>query len=198
METIRRSPPWLRMLQIVFGSIAVLLSIIVLLFLIIYPAVILLTVILFLSIVFLIVGIERIAIGISSLSSTKKTRYTNIVLGIAVLGLSIFLMEFPIYTAAFLIILAGVALLVSGIARVVQGISRDIPRLFKGLNIGVGALSIVISFLIIINPVRFGLVLLATMLAIALLIVGIEMISLGARGNKKGEEDSIISSSRLT
>ena len=198
METIRRSPPWLRMLQIVFGSIAVLLSIIVLLFLIIYPAATLLTVILFLSIVFLIVGIERIAIGISSLSSTKKTRYTNIVLGIAVLGLSIFLMEFPIYTAAFLIILAGVALLVSGIARVVQGISRDIPRLFKGLNIGVGALSIVISFLIIINPVRFGLVLLATMLAIALLIVGIEMISLGARGNKKGEEDSIISSSRLT
>ena len=198
METIRRSPPWLRMLQIVFGSIAVLLSIIVLLFLIIYPAATLLTVILFLSIVFLIVGIERIAIGISSLSSTKKTRYTNIVLGIAVLGLSIFLMEFPIYTAAFLIILAGVALLVSGIARVVQGISRDIPRIFKGLNIGVGALSIVISFLIIINPVRFGLVLLATMLAIALLIVGIEMISLGARGNKKGEEDSIISSSRLT
>ena len=198
METIRRSPPWLRMLQIVFGSIAVLLSIIVLLFLIIYPAATLLTVILFLSIVFLIVGIERIAIGVSSLSSTKKTRYTNIVLGIAVLGLSIFLMEFPIYTAAFLIILAGVALLVSGIARVVQGISRDIPRLFKGLNIGVGALSIVISFLIIINPVRFGLVLLATMLAIALLIVGIEMISLGARGNKKGEEDSIISSSRLT
>jgi uncharacterized membrane protein HdeD (DUF308 family) len=186
------------MLQIVFGSIAVLLSIIVLLFLIIYPAATLLTVILFLSIVFLIVGIERIAIGVSSLSSTKKTRYTNIVLGIAVLGLSIFLMEFPIYTAAFLIILAGVALLVSGIARVVQGISRDIPRLFKGLNIGVGALSIVISFLIIINPVRFGLVLLATMLAIALLIVGIEMISLGARGNKKGEEDSIISSSRLT
>ena len=198
METIRRSPPWLRMLQIVFGSIAVLLSIIVLLFLIIYPAATLLTVILFLSIVFLIVGIERIAIGVSSLSSTKKTRYTNIVLGIAVLGLSIFLMEFPIYTAAFLIILAGVALLVSGIARVVQGISRDIPRIFKGLNIGVGALSIVISFLIIINPVRFGLVLLATMLAIALLIVGIEMISLGARGNKKGEEDSIISSSRLT
>lgn len=197
METIRRPPPWLRMLQIVFGSIAVLLSIIVLSFLIIYPATTLLTVILFLSIVFLIVGIERIAIGISSLSPTKKTRYTNIVLGIAVLGLSIFLMEFPIYTATFLIILGGVALLVSGIARVVQGISRDIPRLFKGLNIGVGALSIVISFLVIINPVRFGLVLLATMLALTLLIVGIEMISLGARGNKKGE-DSIMSSSRFT
>lgn len=197
METIRRPPPWLRMLQIVFGSIAVLLSIIVLSFLIIYPATTLLTVILFLSIVFLIVGIERIAIGISSLSPTKKTRYTNIVLGIAVLGLSIFLMEFPIYTATFLIILGGVALLVSGIARVVQGISRDIPRLFKGLNIGVGALSIVISFLVIINPVRFGLVLLATMLALTLLIVGIEMISLGARGNKKGE-DSIMSSGRFT
>jgi uncharacterized membrane protein HdeD (DUF308 family) len=197
VETVRRSPPWLRMLQIVIGSIAVLFSIVVLSFLIIYPAATLLTVILFLSIVFLIVGIERIATGISSLSPTKKARYTNIALGIVVLGLSIFLMEFPIYTAAFLIILGAVALLVSGIARVVQGLSRDIPRLAKGLNIGVGALSIVISFLVIINPIRFGLVLLATLLALTLLIVGIEMISLGARGNKKGE-DSIISSSRFT
>jgi uncharacterized membrane protein HdeD (DUF308 family) len=197
VETVRRSPPWLRMLEIVIGSIAVLLSIVVLLFLIIYPVAALLTVILFLSIVFLIVGIERIAIGISSLSSTKKARYTNIALGIVILGLSIFLMEFPIYTAAFLIILGAAALLVSGIARVVQGLSRDIPRLFKGLNIGVGALSIIISFLVIINPVRFGLVLLTTLLALTLLIVGIEMISLGARGNKKGE-DSIISSSRFT
>ena len=114
-------------------------------FLIIYPAETLLTVIFFLHGI-LIVGIERISIGVSSLSSAKKTRYTNTTLGIAVIGLSIFLMEFPIYTDTFLIILAGVALLVSGIARVVQGISRDIPRLFKGLNIGVGALSIVISF----------------------------------------------------
>lgn len=197
METISRSPPWLRMLQIVFGSIAVLLSIVVLSFLIIYPAATLLTVILFLSIIFLIVGIERIAIGISSLSPTKKTRYTNIALGIVVLGLSIFLMEFPIYTAAFLVILGGVALLVSGIARVVHGLSKDIPRLFKGLNIGVGVLSIIISFLVIINPIRFGLVLLTTVLALTLLIVGIEMISLGARGHKKGE-DSIISNSRFT
>ncbi len=197
METISRSPPWLRMLQIVIGSIAVLLSIVVLSFLIIYPAAALLTVILFLSIIFLIVGIERIAVGISSLSPTKKTRYTNIALGIVVLGLSIFLMEFPIYTAAFLIILGGVALLVSGIARVVQGLSKDIPRLSRGLNIGVGALSIIISFLVIINPIRFGLVLLATVLALTLLIVGIEMISLGARGYKKGE-DSIISNSKFT
>ena len=75
------------MLQIVFGSIAVLLSIAVLSFLIIYPATALLTVILFLSIIFLIVGIERIAVGISSLSPTKKTRYTNITLGIIVLVL---------------------------------------------------------------------------------------------------------------
>jgi uncharacterized membrane protein HdeD (DUF308 family) len=197
VETISRSPPWLRVLQIVIGSIAVLLSIVILSFLIIYPASAILTVILFLSIILLIVGIERIAIGISSLSPTKKTRYTNIALGIVVLGLSIFLMEFPIFTAAFLIILGGVALLVSGIARVVQGLSKDIPRFFKGLNIGIGALSIIISLFVIINPIRFGLVLLTTVLALTLLIVGIEMISLGTRGNKKGE-DSIISNSKFT
>ena len=91
-----RSPPWLRILQIVFGSIAVLLSVVVLIFLVIFPAAAILTIILILSIVFLIVGIERIAIGVSSLSPTRKTRITNIVLGLVVIAFSIFLMEFPI------------------------------------------------------------------------------------------------------
>jgi uncharacterized membrane protein HdeD (DUF308 family) len=198
VETVRRrSPPWLRMLQIIFGSIAILLSIVVLSFLVIFPAKTLLTIILFLSIVFLIVGIERIAIGVSSLSSTRKTRVTNIALGVVVIGLSIFLMEFPILTTGFLIIVGGVALLISGIARIVQGISRDISKFSKAFIIGTGVLSVVVSILVIANPIRFGLVLLAVMLAITLLIMGIEMISLGARGSRKGE-DSIISASRFS
>ena len=68
-----RSSPWLRMLQIIFGSIAVLLSAIILLFLAIYPGVAILGLILFMSIVLLIVGIERIAVGLSP-ASPRKTR----------------------------------------------------------------------------------------------------------------------------
>ena len=156
------------MLQIVFGSIAVLLSAVVLIFLVIFPAAAILTIILILSIVFLIVGIERIAIGVSSLSPTRKTRTTNIVLGVVVIAFSIFLMEFPIGTSAFLIIIAALALLLSGIARIIHGISKDISGSSRGLLIGVGALSVIISLLIIANPIRFGVGLLAIMLAAVL------------------------------
>jgi uncharacterized membrane protein HdeD (DUF308 family) len=178
------------MLQIIFGSLAILLSVVVLSFLVVFPGTTLLGLILILSIVFLIVGIERVAVGLSPLSS-KKTRITNIVLGLAIVGLSIFLMQFPIVTSAFLVILGAVALLISGIARIIQGISREMPKFSKGLVIGVGVLSIAISLAIIANPIRMGLVLLVILLTGTLLIAGIEMILLGARGTRR--ENNIIS-----
>lgn len=184
MQTLR-SPPWLRMLQIVFGSIVVLLSVIILLFLVIFPGIAFLILILFMSLVLLVVGIERIAIGLSPVSS-RKTRIIDIVLGVVVIGISIFLMQFPILASVSLVILGAVALMVGGIARIVQGISRDIPKSSKGLIIGVGALSVAISIAIIVNPIMVGLVLAVIILAVTLLIAGIEMIYLGLRGAKKG------------
>ena len=172
------------MLQIISGSIAVLLSAIILLFLAIYPGVAILGLILFMSIVFLIFGIERIAVGLSPVSP-RKTRIINIVLGAAVIGLSIFLLQFPIVTSVTLVILGAVALMISGIARIVQGLSRDISKFSKGLFIGVGALSVAVSIAIIANPIKFGLVLLVIILSITLLIVGIEMICVGLRGTRK-------------
>lgn len=184
MQTLR-SPPWLRMLQIVFGSIVVLLSVIILLFLVIFPGIAFFILILFMSLVLLVVGIERIAIGLSPVSS-RKTRIIDIVLGVVVIGISIFLMQFPILTSVSLVILGAVALMIGGIARIVQGISRDIPKSSKGLIIGVGALSVAISIAIIVNPIMVGLVLAVIILAVTLLIAGIEMIYLGLRGTKKG------------
>jgi uncharacterized membrane protein HdeD (DUF308 family) len=172
------------MLQIIFGSIAVLLSAIILLFLAVYPGVAILGLILFMSIVLLIVGIERIAVGFSP-ASPRKTRITNIVLGAAVIGLSIFLLQFPIVTSVTLVILGAVALMISGIARIIHGFSRDMSKFSKGLFIGVGALSVAVSIVIIANPIKFGLVLLVIILAITLLITGIEMICVGLRGTKK-------------
>ena len=172
------------MLQIVFGSIAVLLSAIILLFLAVYPGVAILGLILFMSIVLLIVGIERIAVGLSPVSP-RKTRIINVVLGAAVIGLSIFLLQFPIVTSVTLVILGAVALMISGIARIVHGFSRDMSKFSKGLFIGVGALSVAVSIVIIANPIKFGLVLLVIILAITLLITGIEMICVGLRGTKK-------------
>jgi uncharacterized membrane protein HdeD (DUF308 family) len=172
------------MLQIVIGSLSITLSVVVLSLLVIVPGATVLGLILFLSIVFLILGIERLAIGISS-ASLRKTHVINIVLGLVIVGLSIFLLQFPILTSASLVILAAVALLISGVARIIHGISREIPKSYKAATIGVGALSIVISLAIIANPIKLGLVLLVIILTITLLIAGIEMIYLGARGIRK-------------
>jgi uncharacterized membrane protein HdeD (DUF308 family) len=75
--------------------------------------------------------------------------------------------------------------MISGIARIIHGFSRDMSKFSKGLFIGVGALSVAVSIVIIANPIKFGLVLLVIILAITLLITGIEMICVGLRGTKK-------------
>jgi uncharacterized membrane protein HdeD (DUF308 family) len=84
-----------------------------------------------------------------------------------------------------LVILGAAALMISGIARIVQGFSREMSKFSKGWFIGVGALSVAVSIVIIANPIKFGLVLLGIILTITLLIVGIEMICVGIRGTKK-------------
>ena len=68
------SSPWLRMLQIVLGGICIVLSLVILAY--IGPAI--LTIILILSVILLVVGIERISVGIAMPSSSRRLRFANI------------------------------------------------------------------------------------------------------------------------
>src|SRR5206468_6738837 len=100
------SPPWLRMLQIILGGICIVLSLIILAY--IGPAI--LTIILILSVILLVVGIERICVGIAMSSSYGRLRFANIGIGLLIIGFSIVLMQFPVFTSAVLVILAAIAL----------------------------------------------------------------------------------------
>ena len=197
---IARIPPWLRMLQIVLGSISVLLAAIILF----VPGSSISTTVLLLSLILLIIGIERICFGVVKATSTsttsttttttvtittkpskyKSSRIANIALGLLIIALSIVLMEFPVFSAALLIVLAAIALLVIGIARIIHAFrEEDIHRATrKYLSVGVGILCIVMAILIIANPTTFGLMLLVFMLSITLIIVGISMIVRGVKG----------------
>jgi uncharacterized membrane protein HdeD (DUF308 family) len=194
---ILRTPPWLRMLQIVLGSISVLLAAIILF----VPGSSISTTVLILSLILLVIGIERICFGVvkatattattttTATITTKPSKYTssriaNIALGFLIIALSIVLMEFPVFSAALLIVLAAIALLVIGIARIIQAFrEEDIHRATrKYLSVGVGILCIVVAILIIANPTTFGLMLLVFMLSITLIIVGISMIVRGVKG----------------
>ena len=195
---IARIPPWLRMLQIVLGSISVLLAAIILF----VPGSSISTTVLLLSLIFLIIGIERICFGVVKATSTtsttstttatittkpskyKSSRIANIALGLLIIALSIVLMEFPVFSAALLIVLAAIALLVIGIARIIHTFrEEDIHRATrKYLSVGVGILCIVVAILIIANPTTFGVMLLVFMLSVTLIIVGISMIVKGVKG----------------
>jgi uncharacterized membrane protein HdeD (DUF308 family) len=191
------------MLQIVLGSISVLLAAIILF----VPGSSISTTVLILSITLLVIGIERICFGVvrtttsmatssitttmsaAAATTTKPSRYNssriaNIALGLLIIALSIVLMEFPVFSAALLIVLAAIALLVIGVARIIHAFrEEDIHRATrKYLSVGVGILCIVVAMLIIANPTTFGLMLLVFMLSVTLIIVGISMIVRGVRG----------------
>ena len=69
------------MLQIVLGGICIVLSLFILAY--IGPAI--LTIILILSVVLLVVGIERISVGIAMPSSYRRLRFANIGIGLLII-----------------------------------------------------------------------------------------------------------------
>lgn len=195
---VMRTPPWLRMLQIVLGSISVLLAAVILFI----PGSSISTTVLLLSLVLLVIGIERISFGVvrpTTVTATAETtnittrfkryrssRIANIALGLSIIALSIVLMEFPDFSVAILIVLAAIALLVIGISRIIHELREDdIHRATRRyLSVGIGILCISVAILIIANPTTLGLMLLVFILSITLIIVGISMIVRGVKGER--------------
>ena len=177
-----KSPSWLRILQVVLGLISIGLSIAVLA----SPASAIATVIVLLSIVLFIVGIERIASGISAASTTRSSTLVNIGLGILVIILSSVAMAYPLESAAFLIILGAIALLINGIARLIHGfVDKNHAGWSRVVLIFVGIVSIILSLIVLAHPVNIGIPLLAIILSVALIINGLEMIGLGIAGRRR-------------
>ncbi|HET7345547.1 MAG TPA: DUF308 domain-containing protein [Nitrososphaeraceae archaeon] len=173
-----KSPGWVRAAQIGLGALAVILSISILA----SPGLAIVSIVYFVGILLLIVGIESVITGIFIRS---KSRWASVGLGILVIILAIIVMAFPLGTTIFLIILMGVALLINGISRVIHGFGDKESRGWsRGFSIGVGALEIALGILIMASP-AFGVALVGLMIAIALLITGIQMIVAGISGRRR-------------
>ena len=170
----------IRILQIIVGIIAIALSIAVIL----NPGFGIEILVFLLSITLFVVGIERVSIGFLPYITKSSTRISNIVLGGLAIALAIIVIAFPIFTIGFLVTLLAVGLLFIGIARIVHGIfDKQASKWSRVLLIGVGILSIGISFMVFINPF-LGIFILTFMLAVNLLIIGIESIVHGASGKR--------------
>ncbi len=175
------SPRWLQFLEVGLGAIAIIITIVTLT----YPGITTQTIIRLVSIVLLIIGFERIAIGIAFPSPSKSYRLANIGLGPLIIALAIVLISFPQSQAVPQIALGALALLFNGISKIVQGaLGKEIPRWSKGILLGVGTLNIAVSVLAIMLP-NLQASALARSVSITLLITGIQMITSGIGIKKK-------------
>src|SRR5215203_6590514 len=192
---IRNPPTWFRLLQIGIGALSIILSMLA----IAYPGLAAFSVIVLISIILLIIGIERVVIGMLSYSrpysneqsvtsslfsaffiGRRFSPFTNIGLGIIAIALAIVALAFPLIATGVLIALVSFGLIFTGIARIIQGLAiryydktrRSISKWYKVLTIGIGVLSITLAIIIIVSP-ALGIFFLALVLSIALLINGI-------------------------
>jgi uncharacterized membrane protein HdeD (DUF308 family) len=172
-----KSPGWMRAAQIGLGVIALVLSV----YILAYPVLTFVTIVFLLSIVLFVVGIERIIQGIVA---PGKSRWGTIGLGVLVLIISIIVMAFPGAFGVFLIILLAIGLLFDGIARVYHGATdKTRGRWLRIFSIAAGVIEIGLSLTILAAPV-IGAELTSFLLAIALLIVGIQIIAAGITGSR--------------
>ena len=170
----------IRILQIIVGIIAIALSIAVL----INPGFGIGILVFLLSLTLFVVGIERVSIGFLPYITKSSTRISNIVLGGLAIALAIIVIAFPIFTIGLLVTLLALGLLFIGVARIVHGvIDKQTSKWSRVLLVGVGILSIGISFIVFINPL-LGIFILTFMLAVNLLIIGIESIVHGVSGKR--------------
>src|SRR5215216_6035 len=170
----------IRILQIIVGIIAIALSIAV----IINPGFGIEMLVFLLSVSLFVVGIERISIAFLPYIRKSSTRISNIVLGGLAIALSIIVIGFPIFTMGLLVTLLAIGLLFIGVARIVHGVfDKQTSKWSRIFLVAVGILSIGISLMVFINPVA-GIFILTFMLAVNLLIIGVESIVHGASGKR--------------
>jgi uncharacterized membrane protein HdeD (DUF308 family) len=173
----QKSPGWRRAAQIGLGALAIILAIIA----IVFPGATVVSIVIILAIALLIVGIEKV---ISGIFFEHKSRFAAIGLGILVIILAIIALAFPVGATTVLIFILAFALMFDGFARIIQGFGDKQERgWIRGFYIGVGVLAVIISVMVLVSPL-FGAALAGLLIGIALLIIGIEIISAGIAGRE--------------
>jgi len=177
-----KPPRGTRILQGILGGIAIALSLGVIL----NPGLGIATLVLLLSATLLVVGIERVVTGFTqSNRSSKLSKFGNIGLGALVALLGIAVLAFPIFTTGILVTLLALGLLFIGIARIIHGLTdKNVSKWSRGFLVGVGVLSLAVSFMVFAYP-ELGVLLLTLVLGISLLIIGIQSVAYAISGHSR-------------
>jgi uncharacterized membrane protein HdeD (DUF308 family) len=174
--SLEKSPTWVRPVQIGLGIIVVILSI----YALANPGAAFVSIVFILGIILLIIGIEKIIAGIFL---PIRGKGASIGLGILVLIFAGLVIAFPGFATWMITIFIGIALLFGGGASIAQAFSGKESGWRKAFLLGVGALLIILGIMVLVSPV-FGAQFAGFVVAIGLLIAGIQMIVAGATGKK--------------
>jgi uncharacterized membrane protein HdeD (DUF308 family) len=178
-----KAPGWLRAFDIIFGSIAVILSVVVLA----YQELAILTLILVLSIVLLVTGIARIFTGIFAKYLSDGVRALNFGIGLVAIVLGLVAMFYPNLTQQMLIYILSFVLLLNGVARlVIGGFGRAFPKWLRGFFAIVGILTIILAVVVFVYS-EFGFLALVLMLSFTFMFNGITRIIQGITGTQETE-----------
>lgn len=178
-----KAPGWLRAFDIIFGLIAVILSVVVLA----YQELAILTLIFVLSIVLLVTGIARIFTGIFAKYLSDGVRALNFGIGLVAIVLGLVAMFYPNLTQQVLIYILSFVLLLNGVARlVIGGFGRAFPKWLRGFFAIVGILTIILAVVVFVYS-EFGFLALVLMLSFTFMFNGIARIIQGITGTQETE-----------
>jgi len=172
---------WLHAFDIVFGLIAVILSVVVLT----YQELAILTMIFVLSIGLQVIGNARIISGILAKHFPDGIRTFNFGMGLVMSSLAVVALVYVDLTTQVLIYILSFILLLNGVARlVIGGFARTLPKWLRRFLVDVGVITIALSVVVFMAP-SFGLLTLVLILSITFLFNGVARIVQGIKGTQK-------------
>ncbi len=127
-------------------------------------------------------GLFRISVGVFATVLPSTLRSLNVTGGVIALVLGIVALLVPQLVVATLIGIIAVALLLVGAVEIGVGIARHPPVWLRLLVVTIGVLTIILSVYVILD-MSIGPSILASILAFALLLVGIRNIVHGFTGH---------------
>jgi uncharacterized membrane protein HdeD (DUF308 family) len=174
-------PKWLRILRVIVGITCISLSVIIVTG---APKLGLYMTIFLGSTSLIFIGIERIVTGLRTDDVKKLSRIINVAIG---LGIVIFFGSGffnPDFMAKWYSLLLGFGLLANAGARIVSGLKNDESRKKSKLtDLGIGSISAIMGIVVLLFP-ELGFILLLLMVAIALMVSGVEILLVGIRGKR--------------
>ena len=176
----KRSPSWLRVLEILAGVLVLAVAF----FVLADPAFALTVLAYTLGIGLVILGLSRIFAGVYGRYFAMWFREINAGGGIIAFVLGIVAIIDPQFVISFLTILVALALLVVGIVEIVTaGFAKHPPVWVRGLIGIAGVLTVILSVFVILDP-SLGQLSLGVTLAIVLVAIGVRDIAHGISGHR--------------